>query len=628
MSDTAPTGKFSALYEQLQAGKLSRREFTFRALALGVGLPVISFVLRADSVRATGATSHVGWGVAAAQGAAARPAVGMEGKKRGEGGELKLIQWQAPTVLSPHVSTGTKDYLASSIVLEPLMNYLPDGTLIPNLVTETPTVDNGMLKKDLSGVTYKLLDGVKWSDGEPFTADDVVFTWQWIMNPANASVSSGVYGIIKDMKATDPHTVDITFNEPTANWFLPHTGTTWGYVYPKHVLGAGGDQKAANDAFLAKPTGTGPYKVDSFSPNDQVIYVVNDNFRDANSPYFAKINLKGGGDATSAARAVLQTGEYDYAWNLQVEPQILDQLQQGGKGTVVIPRGTDVEAIYLQFADPNKEVDGQRAEVNTPNPTIADKAVRQAINLAVQRDVISKQLYAGDKEPPTSNILAGLPAMESKNTSWEFNLDKAKQILDQAGWTDNGGVRKKGDVELSVTYVTSINSVRQKEQAIIKQALEKLGFKVELRQVDSGIYFDSSPGNEQNISHFYNDLEMYTNNVTTPIPTGYMLSFYGGPDLKNIAQKSNQWSGQNYSRYHNPEYDKLFEEAEKATDLEAAAQLFIKMNDIVIDDVAVVPIIDRSSGKYAIANTLQAENVGVSDLEVDYWNIRNWVRKS
>ncbi|HET7092975.1 MAG TPA: ABC transporter substrate-binding protein, partial [Thermomicrobiales bacterium] len=185
MSDSAPTGKFSALYEQLQAGKLSRREFTFRALALGVGLPVISFVLRAETVRATGATSHVGWGVAAAQGAAARPAVGMEGKKRGEGGELKLIQWQAPTVLSPHVSTGTKDYLASSIVLEPLMNYLPDGTLIPNLVTEVPTVDNGMLKKDLSGVTFKLLDGVTWSDGEPFTADDVVYTWQWIMNPAN-----------------------------------------------------------------------------------------------------------------------------------------------------------------------------------------------------------------------------------------------------------------------------------------------------------------------------------------------------------------------------------------------------------------------------------------------------------
>jgi peptide/nickel transport system substrate-binding protein len=628
MSDSAPKGKFSALYEQLQAGKLSRREFTFRALALGVGLPVISFVLRAETARATGMNRNSGWAVLAAQGAAARPAVGMEGKKRGEGGELKLIQWQAPTVLSPHVSTGTKDYLASSIVLEPLMNYLPDGTLIPNLVTEVPTVDNGMLKKDLSGVTYKLLDGIKWSDGQPFTADDVVYTWQWIMNPANASVSSGVYSRIKDMKATDPTTVEITFNEPTANWFEPHTGTTWGYVYPKHVLGAGGDQKAANDAFLAKPTGTGPYKVDSFSPNDQVIYVANENFRDPNSPYFAKINLKGGGDATSAARAVLQTGEYDYAWNLQVEPQILNQLLQGGKGTVPIPPGTSVERIELQFADPNKEVDGQRAEVHTKNPTISDKAVRQAINLAVQRDVISKELYAGDKEPPTANILAGLPSMTSKNTSWEFNLDKAKQILDQGGWVDNGGVRKKGDVDLSVTYVTSINSVRQKEQAIVKQALEKLGFKVELRQVDSGIFFDSSPGNEQNIGHFYNDLQMYTNNVTTPIPTAYMLSWYGGPDLKNIAQKSNGWSGQNDGRWHSDDYDKLFEEVEKTTDLEKAAQLFIQMNDMVIDDVVIVPIVNRSAGKYAIANTLHNENVALSDFEVDYWNIRNWNRKS
>ena len=146
MSEGTPTRPLAALHEALRSGSITRREFTLRALALGVAMPVISFVLRAETVRgavADGSTvRHAGWGVAA-QAAAGRPTAGMDGRKRGEGGELKLIQWQAPSMLSPHVSTGTKDYLAAELIIEPLMYYLPDGTIIPNLVTEVPTVRPG-----------------------------------------------------------------------------------------------------------------------------------------------------------------------------------------------------------------------------------------------------------------------------------------------------------------------------------------------------------------------------------------------------------------------------------------------------------------------------------------------------
>ncbi|MFM8593878.1 MAG: peptide ABC transporter substrate-binding protein [Chloroflexota bacterium] len=623
MSENQKPNPFSHLYDQLKSGQIDRREFTLRALALGVGMPIISFVLRADDVAARGGR-HIGWGVAA-QEAMGKPAVGTEGKTRGEGGELKLLQWQAPTMLSPHVSTGTKDYLAASIVLEPLMNYLADGTLIPNLITEIPTAENGLLAEDLKSVTYKLLEGVTWSDGEPFTADDVVFTYEWIMNPENSSVSSGVYSAIETMTAEDPLTVKLTFKDPNANWFEPHGGTVWGAVYPKHILGVA-DGKAAHDAFITNPIGTGPYKVESFTPNDQVIYAINENYRDPAKPFFASVNLKGGGDAPSAARAVLQTGDYHYAWNLQVEPDVLAELEKGGKGTVFVAPGTSVERIELQFADPNVEVDGQRAEKNTPNPTISDPAVRQAINLAPQRDVISSKLYAGAPgEPPTANILTGIAAMTSPNTTWEYNVEKGKEILEAAGWVMDGDVRKKDGVELKVTYSTSINSVRQKSQAIIKQALEEMGFKVELRQVDSGIFFDSSPGNEQNINHFYNDMQQYTNNATTPIPVAYMIGWYAGEDGSNIAQASNSWNGQNYGRYVSAEFDDLFEMVRLETDINKAAEMFIQLNDILINDVAVVPLVNRAAGKSAISNELVAENIALSDFEVDYWNIANWV---
>jgi len=631
MSERRPQGPLAALHKELRTGKITRREFTLRALALGVGMPIISFIPRTETASATTASTplsrQIGWGVAA-QGTAGPPTEGMDGRTRGEGGELKLIQWQAPSLLSAHVSTGEKDYLAACLITEPLMHYLPDGTLIPNLITEVPTVENGLLAEDLKGVTYKLLDGVLWADGEPLTADDVLFTYKWVTNEANAATSAVVWETIESMEVVDPQTVKVSFAEPNANWFEPNSGTSWGAIYPKHVLDVE-DGKAAHDAFLLNPVGTGPYKVETFTPNDQVIYVINENYREANKPYFERVNLKGGGDAASAARAVLQTGDYDLAWNLQVEPQILDELEQGGKGVVVVVPGFYVERIEIQRADWKTEVDGQKAEKSTVNPIMGDKAVRQALNLAVQRDVIAQQLYAGEEfEPPTANILAGIPSMESPNTSWEFNIEEAKRILDEAGWTMQGDVRAKDGVELNITFVTSISSVRQKEQAIIKQALDQIGFRTELRQVDAAVYFDSSAGNEQNINHFYNDLQMYANNATTPIPLAYMSSWYAGPEGENIAQASNDWSGQNFSRFLNADYDKLFEQARLETDLEKTAQLFIQMNDILINDVAVVPIVNRSASTYGISTTLRNENVAVSDFEVLYWNIANWNRNT
>jgi peptide/nickel transport system substrate-binding protein len=631
MSEGRPQGPLAALHKKLRTGDMTRREFTLRALALGVGMPIVSFILRAETASATTAgaplSRQIGWGVAA-QGVAGPPAEGMDGRTRGEGGELKIIQWQAPSMLSPHVSTGDKDYLAACLIMEPLMHYLPDGTLIPNLITEVPTVENGLLAEDLKSVTYKLAEGVTWADGEPLAADDVLFTWQWVIEPANASTSAGVYEEIESIEVVDPLTVQVFFANPNATWFQPHAGTEFGFVYPKHVLDAE-DGKAAHDAFLLNPVGTGPYKAESFSPNDQVIYVINENYREANKPYFERVNLKGGGDAASAARAVLQTGDYDYAWNLQVEPQILAELEQGGKGVLKIAPGNDVERLMIQFADPNTEVDGQKAEKSTVNPIMSDKAVRQALNLSAQRDVISTQLYAGEEfEPPTANILAGIPSMESPNTSWEFNIEEAKRILEEAGWTMQGDVRAKDGVELNITFVTSINPVRQKEQAIIKQALEQIGFRVELRQVDAAVFFDSSAGNEQNTSHFYNDIEMYTTGPTTPIPVDYMLTWYAGPEGENIAQASNNWSGQNYGRYQNAEYDQLFEQARLETDLEKAAELFIQLNDILINDVAVIPLVNRASDKYGISTTLRDENVALSPFEYNYWNIANWNRNT
>jgi peptide/nickel transport system substrate-binding protein len=624
MISTPGDGKLSRLYEQLKSGQISRREFMERAMALGVALPVLTFVINSLGMKGASA-APVGSSkssLSAAQMATTRP-LAPDDQVRGAGGEIKMLQWQAVTTMSLHQSQGTKDQLGASLVTEPLMSYLPDGSLWPTLVKEVPTAENGGLSADLKTVTYNLLEGVLWNDGTPFTSADVVATYNWIIDPVNATVSSGVYTPIASVEAPDDLTVVITFKESSLAWYGPFTGTYWGAVLPKSVLDQGADK--ANEILRANPIGTGPYKVDTFTENDQVTLSINEHYRETNKPYYATVNIKGGGDAVSAARAVLETGDWDLAWNLQVEPAILNEMVAAGKGKWIVAPGTSVERILINFSDPNTEVNGQRSEVNTPHPILSDLAVRQALAAASDRDTIASQFYSGPPgEMGTANILVGIPAYESTANSYTFDLDAAAKILDDAGWVLDGDTRKKDGVELSLTYATTINAVRQKTQAVNKGNFEKIGFKIELLQVDAGIFFDSAEGNDQNAAHFYRDLEMYTNNASTPFPIAYMESWYGGENLSNIAQKENSWRGNNESRWHNDEYDAAFETLATETDPEAAAATFIKLNDLVISNQVVVPLVQRAAESYAIANKLNPDQFAGSPWETLYWNIANW----
>ncbi len=611
-------GPFWSTYQDLKHGRITRREFIARATALGVGLPITLFVL--NSMKLEGAAAQD----ADATSASVRPSVGTEGQTRGAGGELKILQWQAASIAFSHKGTGTKDWNAASLVLEALLSFAPDGTILPNLAAEVPTKENGGLSDDLKTVTINLQEGLLWSDGEPVTAEDIVFTWQWVTDPANASTSASVWEPIENIEAKSDTQAVITYKEPSIAWFVPISGTSYGAIIPKHILGTG--DPGAAEKFLTNPIGTGPYKVESFKENDQVIYTANENYREPNKPYFATVNLKGGGDASSAAQAVLQTGDWHYAWNLQVESQILKQLQEsGGKGVLVTSPPASVERVNFNFSDPNKEVNGERSSLEAPHPFLTDVKVRQAFSLATDRDSIANQFYlGGEAEPPGRNYLTGIGPMESPNTTWEFDVEKAKAVLEEAGWVLDGKVRKKDGMELSVSYYTTINSVRQKTQAVNKKNWEEAGIKVQLGQVTADVFFSSAPGNDQTFYHNYRDIDMFTDNPTSPIPLGYMLSFYAGPDNSNISQASNQWSGGNSARYVNPEYDALYEQAVASTDAEEVAELCIQMNDILIDEFVLIPLVSRANVKDAASNLLLQENLAPNGWETSFWNIANW----
>jgi peptide/nickel transport system substrate-binding protein len=615
---TGNTGPIDTLYTQLRQGHISRRHFIEAAVAMGMAASTAGFIAQgATAQNASPAASPTGTATGTA------PSAGTEGQTRGAGGELRLLQWQAPSQMSPHNSTGDKDVLAAQPVLEPLMHYAADSSLIPWLITEVPSLENGLLSEDSTTVTFTLLPDVTWSDGTPFTANDVVFTWQWVVDPNNATNNSEIYAPIKSIEATDDLTAVVTFNNPTPLWFVPFANSDVGCVYPQHILGEGGSQTI--DEFRLNPIGTGPYVIESFTVNDQVTYVANEAYREPNKPYFSKVILKGGGDAASAARAVIQTGDYDFAWYTQIEPEILQSFESDDSpGKFVVYDGVYAERLHLNFSDPETEVDGQRSEVNTPNPRFSDPAVREALALAVDRQLIADQLFFSDQgEAPGNSVITGNPMIESTSTTWEFNPDKANQILDEAGWTRDGDSRSKDGIELKLTYATTINQVRQKIQAIVKANLEAVGIGVELLQIDGGIYFDTAAGNDQNTGHMYHDMNMHQIGAGSPLPLNTMLRWYAGPDNENIAQASNQWSKLNVQRYVNPDYDALFDEASTTLDPEVLRQQLVQMNDIVINEHVVVPLVDAGE-KFSQARWLNEENIGYGPFELLYWNIANW----
>jgi peptide/nickel transport system substrate-binding protein len=241
-------------------------------------------------------------------------------------------------------------------------------------------------------------------------------------------------------------------------------------------------------------------------------------------------------------------------------------------------------------------------------------------------DALYDDLMVQTDPEAAANILAGLPSFESPNTSWEFNLEEANRILDEAGWVRDGDTRAKDGVELQVTYSTSVNAVRQKTQAVVKDAFNQIGIGVQLMQVDAGIFFDGSAGNDQNSAHMYWDIDMWTNSPDSPIPTTFMTSWYSGPDRENIAQKANDWQGQNYQRWVNADFDALYDDLMVQTDPEAAANILIQMNDLLIGEVVVIPEVNRGS-VFAIANDINEENIASGPgFELTFWNIANWNR--
>ncbi|MDG1177237.1 MAG: peptide ABC transporter substrate-binding protein [SAR324 cluster bacterium] len=548
--------------------------------------------------------------------------------KRGSDGQLNLLYWQAPSTMNPNLSGGTKELEASSIVLEPFARYDEKGNLVAWLAEKIPTVANGGISKDLTSITWKIKRGIKWSDGSALTADDAVFTYKYCSNPDTGCTQSNYWSDIKSVTAVNSRTVKVEFTVAKPFPYAPFVGYNAPILQKAQFNGCQGVKAQECNKQNFYPIGTGPFKVVDFKPNDVIVFEANPNYRDASKPAFNKLVFKGGGDAVSAARAVLETGEMDYGWNLQVEPEILSKMEKAGKGKVISAFGTSVERLMVNFANPDPSLGDMRSEYvggnnnRNAHPYLSDYNVRRALSLAIDRQVLVDAGY-GQAGKISCNVLPA-PAIYASSANDECktpNVAEANRLLDAAGWKrGSDGIRKKNGVRISILYQTSTNSVRQATQAFIKEMWKQIGVETELRNLSASVFFGGDVGSPDTYQKFYTDIEMYTNNFSGTDPQTYMSNW----TCKEMAQKSNKWGGNNMPRWCSPAYDALSAKMSITSAMKDRIRLTKAMNDMLMQDYAMIPLIHRGD---VSAHSNKLSGVRMNPWDSELWNIADWTRK-
>ncbi|TWH49372.1 peptide ABC transporter substrate-binding protein [Sporomusa sp. KB1] len=500
-----------------------------------------------------------------------------------QGGQLKYGSLNEPNTLNPLISNLLATAEVGKLVFSGLVVTGDKGEWVPDLAVGVPTTANGGVAADGRTVTYRLRQGVTWHDGTPFTAADVKFTWQYIMNPKVNVVSRTGYDQISSIETPDKYTVVVKFRE----YYAPYL-TLFGTILPKHKLENVGDLN--KDPFNRAPIGTGPFKFREWQVAEALIF-------DANPGYYR-------------GKPVLDSIVY------KIVPEqnlLLTQLKTGELDVVGNIAFSNFEQV--------KTIDGIRTVIeptmvwehmdfNLDNVLFQDLRVRQAIAAAIDRQAI------------VANVLKGVavPAYGDQSPlSWAYNpmqqpptrdVNIARELLTQAGWTPGpDGIMTKENKKLAFALAIP-NGNRQREQTAQKivEQLKEVGITVEVRPVDTQLFFSDILKNRRFEAAIY--------------------AWVAGVDPDNL----NLWhsrkipgrgnDGQNYSGWRNPEIDKLTELGTKTVDVTARKDIYFRIQDIIREDCPVVPLYFR--GNIAAVKETVANYQTNPNPAGNLWNAWQW----
>jgi peptide/nickel transport system substrate-binding protein len=545
-------------------GQLSRRAF-LQWTGMSAGAAFLAACAPAAAPSPTG-------------GDVATPAPAAESSGPVTGGELTIGSIQEPDSLNPWLTGLTVGLEVEAMIYDSLTRVDPSGEHIPFLAAEVPTLENGGISEDLLTYTYKLRDDVTWHDGTPFTAADVVFTFESIANPEVNARSRTGFNLIAGAEATDDHTVIFTLNEPSAVFL-----ETWGYrgILPKHVFE---NEDMNTSEFNRAPTvGTGPYKFVEWVSGDRIVVERNSDYYQEGA-YLDRIVYRIIPSSDSLL-TMLETGEIDMRFSVTAEQ---------------VPIVQDL-ADYTLHATPAHAY--FHFTINNTDPILGDVRVRQALTHGLDKQVITDTVLGGLVQPHGSPVAQPSWVYVDHSDRYPFDPEQAAALLEEAGWTlGDDGIRAKDGERLSLELLNIAGDSERLQIVQIAQAMwEDIGVEVTISQVDAPTFVAAMT--EQTYQFAYGFWGFSVD------PSGY--------NERWLSSSAGHWLN-----YDNPEVDQLLIDGLKTVDRDARRAIYEEFQAQVVEDATNIYVYNRVFFD-AVKNRVQGF-VPSASSSTNMWNVHEW----
>ncbi len=527
-----------------------------------------------------------------------------------EGGTVRFLLYEDPNTLNPIAGATSIAYQVINAIFDGLTENAPDGSFVPILAAELPTLDNGGVSADLTTVTWKLKEGVVWSDGTPFTSDDVKFTWEAAKDAASGSALASDYALITDVQTPDPLTVVVTYGQFNAGYL-----DQFPWILPRHATG---DVASMPDwAFNREPVGTGPFKLDEWSSGEFIQLVKNENYREGGKPHLDGITFLVVPDEAVRTAMMMEEGAEIMLWpGQEPEAQINDSGVAAGR------TAPGIWVVEMRF-NQSKPFDGDPG-VTPPHPMLGTVDVRTAITMSINRDRIIHELLAESTLYEIDSPLA-VGWMGCQVTPWTYDVEGAKAMLDAAGWLDEDGdgVREAHGVagvddgtkfSLTINGYTGFATLDLIELAV-QEDLKAVGIDAKIENQEFAVIFGTWDDNSPRKTGDYDILLYDAGLFAEPGPDIYNRY---APDQVPSAEVP---GGENFYRWVRQDVGEWIAAANATPDLAIRQENYCKVADALREDVVTFPILQFAEGS---AYSIKMHNFTVSTWEWATWDAENW----
>lgn len=521
--------------------------------------------------------------------------------------------YQEPEILNAFIRTQTAADDVAALSEEGLLDVDPDGNFYPVLAKEVPSVENGLVSEDGLTVTYNLREDVKWSDGEPFTCDDVVFTWETVSNPNSGAVASTGYTDMESVTCEGDYKVIVKYRQ----FYAPFL-TRFDAILPRHATGE--PENMVDWEYNWKPIGTGPFVLQEWVTGDRMVYVKNENYRGyPDAPLVDQVIIRII-PSREVGKALITSGEIDILWDL-TEADV-PEFESNPDIVVHGTPGPGTERLVLNLADPT--LDGTDDPLNNPHPILGDLRVRQAIQYGIDKQLLVDELLFGATTVGVSEL--SLAWAKCDIAPSEYNVERANALLDEAGFIDEDGdgVREchgcmyaeEGTPMRLKFQTTSGNQLREETQQLILEMMDEIGVEFFIENVPSAELFGSWDAGAFR-KHGQFDIVMYTTNDGID-PHEQMFGYFHSSQMATAA---NGGLGFNYSRWVNEEADAALETAGSTPDTEVRRAAYQRVCELVDADLPHIYLYDRAEIHLTRANI---QGFRVNPWSSQMWNVAEW----